>query len=274
MLAAGLRGVRRRKVTRRLRAITRALGGVREIDVSLAALGEEARAAQADAVALDAVRARLQGMRQDRRGPMLAAIAAIDVPKLVGRVRRMAGLAADPAHEAVWRGRLAARLTRRAEALAEAVRDAGALYVPERLHRARIAAKKLRYTLELAGEAGATGTRPLLRNLKRTQDTLGRLHDLQVLGRHVAALEAGSGAAHVVSTEALAPLARALDAECRARHARYVAAGAGLLAICAAVRTTIAPGVAPAATARLAPLKMTLEAARRRAASDRPARKR
>ena len=274
VVAAGLPGVRRRKVTRRLRAITRALGGVREIDVSLDALGEEARATQGDAAALDAVRARLRGIRQARRGPMLAATAAIDVPKLVGRVRRMAEFAADPAHEAVWRGRLAARLTRRAEALAEAVRAAGALYVPERLHRARIAAKKLRYTLELAGEAGAAGTKPLVRTLKRTQDTLGRLHDLQVLGRHVAALEAEPEGARVVPAEALAPLARTLDAECRARHARYVAGGAGLLAVCAAVKATIAPGIAPAAGARPAPLRMTLDAARRRATSDRAARKR
>ncbi len=274
VLAADLPGVRRRKVTRRLRGITRALGGVREMDVSLKALdGIARRIGGADAAALDGVRARLERVRQERRAGMHEALSAIGMPELAGRVRRIADLASSPEHEAAWRTRLAARLAGRADALAAAIDAAGALYVPEPLHRVRIAAKKLRYALELAGESGAAETKRMVRALKRVQDTLGRLHDLQVLGRHVAALEAEPGPARLPA-EALAPLVHTLDRDCRALHARYVAAGSDLLAICGAVRGAVAPAVAPAPGGRPTPLKMTLVAAPRRVPSRGTARKR
>ena len=45
----------------------------------------------------------------------------------------------------------------------------------------RIAVKKLRYALELAADADHVKASPDLRQLRRVQDVLGRLHDLQVL---------------------------------------------------------------------------------------------
>ena len=53
-------------------------------------------------------------------------------------------------------------------------------------HRARIAAKRLRYILEPA-ETGAAEARRAVRALKALQDLLGELHDAQVLGRELAA---------------------------------------------------------------------------------------
>ncbi len=67
---------------------------------------------------------------------------------------------------------------------------AGHMYSPEQLHQVRIAAKKLRYAMELAFDAGVKSAAAPVRTVKRAQDTLGRLHDLQVLQAHVAAVQA------------------------------------------------------------------------------------
>ena len=67
---------------------------------------------------------------------------------------------------------------------------AGHMYSPEQLHQVRIAAKKLRYAMELAFDGGVKSAAAPVRAVKRAQDTLGRLHDLQVLQSHVAAVQA------------------------------------------------------------------------------------
>ena len=72
-----------------------------------------------------------------------------------------------------WALALAERLGERAERLRDAVADAGAMYVSERVHEVRIAAKKLRYALELAAETGEADTAGEVARLKKIQDSLG-----------------------------------------------------------------------------------------------------
>ena len=91
-----------------------------------------------------------------------------------------------------WRQALGARLVNRAKALTVAMAAAGHMYAPEQLHQVRIAAKKLRYALELAKDAGIRSATARVRAVKRAQDTLGRLHDLQVLQTHVVAVQAAA----------------------------------------------------------------------------------
>ena len=55
------------------------------------------------------------------------------------------------------------------------------MYLPERLHDVRIAVKKLRYAVELGADASGARREPDLRALKRGQEMLGRMHDLQML---------------------------------------------------------------------------------------------
>src|SRR6185436_7272823 len=80
-----------------------------------------------------------------------------------------------------WLWVIDARVARRASELAAAMADAGAVYLAERLHMVRIAVKKLRYALELAVEAAHAKSSPDLKELRRAQSVLGRLHDLHVL---------------------------------------------------------------------------------------------
>ena len=69
-----------------------------------------------------------------------------------------------PRRREAWRRALAARLVHRSRRLDQAISRAGSMYVPVTLHAVRIAAKKLRYTLELAAESGITEARPHVSN--------------------------------------------------------------------------------------------------------------
>ena len=91
-------------------------------------------------------------------------------------------------------------------------------------------AKKLRYALEIADESGAAPCRPVVNALKRVQDTLGRLHDLQVLQHHVAAVGARRAARRRRRTRARGRCRRPIEDECRHLHGRYVALVAALRA--------------------------------------------
>ena len=92
-----------------------------------------------------------------------------------------------------WRWAIDARVAQRAARLRDGDREAGAVYLPERLHAVRIAVKKLRYAVELGGRrVAATAATPTLRALKRGQELLGRMHDLQML---IDRVRAGAGVA-------------------------------------------------------------------------------
>jgi CHAD domain-containing protein len=166
-----------------------------------------------------------------------------------------------------WREALASRVAKRAKGLRAAVADAGRIYAPDRLHQVRIAAKKLRYALEIAAETGITAASPMVRTLKRTQNTLGRLHDLQVLLTCVAAVQADAAGQRSLPNAGLDVMARMLEEECRHLHGRYIATIPALGEICDGSRALVVPQLArPQRTRR--PLKMTLAAGavRRRAA--------
>ena len=132
--------------------------------------------------------------------------------------------------------------------------------MPERIHDVRISTKKLRYALEIARDAGVTAALPLVRILKRHQERLGRLHDLQMLLKHVREAEASPGVGSRVND--LTAYADSLDRECRRLHADFVEHRAELASVVKDVRISGAGAhdSAPASGARH----------RRRAAAVRP----
>ena len=95
-----------------------------------------------------------------------------------------------------------------------------------------------------------------VRAVKRAQDTLGRLHDLQVLQSHVAAVQAEQPSNRSLPDGGLDVISRALEDECRHLHARYVAAIPKLNEVVDAIRTVVVPQLAH----RARTLKMTLKA--------------
>jgi CHAD domain-containing protein len=130
------------------------------------------------------------------------------------------------------------------------------MYAPERLHQVRIAAKKLRYGLEIASGVGVRAAAARVRRLKQLQDLLGRMHDLQVLQGHVASVHAEFAPGSGVSHQGLDALSQHIEGECRHLHGRYLAASGAVREIAAAVKAVIVPQLARPARRR--PVKMTL----------------
>lgn len=261
VLAGKLEHSKAGKARRKIRRLTRALGGVRELDVTIQLLDELSRSEDLSRPALQDVRLHVMEERQRKRELMLERLGDVDIEKLKRRLQSVSeALRLD--HTAAWRQVLGARLMKRTRRLANAIDNAGQLYSPEQLHQVRIAAKKLRYALELAADSGIKAAVPHVRALKRTQTTLGRLHDLQVLQWHVAAVQArpaGRSAPH----QGLDPLAARIEEECRRLHGRYVRQLATLLDLTHAVPSDI---VARLTAPRGRSVKMSLSRTRKAAA--------
>jgi CHAD domain-containing protein len=121
-----------------------------------------------------------------------------------------------------WRWAVDAQVAGRASRLSLAMADAGAMYLPERLHTVRIAVKKLRYAFELATDLAGEKSGAELRVLKRAQDGLGRMHDLQILIDRVREVQAALAPPNVTVWRDLDALGVTLEDDCRVLHARYM----------------------------------------------------
>jgi len=264
VLTEGLHHTKKSKAERKIRRLTQALGTVRELDVTLRLIDELAERPGIPRPALTDVRAEVIEERETRRAVMLERVAKVNMHKLNRRLREVAAALATPTPSHAWRAALAARIVRRARRLEKAIDQAGQIYAPEALHIVRIAAKKLRYALEIADESGAAPCAAAVREIKRVQETLGRLHDLQVLQHHVADVAATPRSRRAPPDAALAALSRLIEDDCRQLHGRYVASIPQLLEAAQIARRDVPARL----TARRRSAKMTLSA-RRRAAGAR-----
>jgi CHAD domain-containing protein len=251
VLTAGVKGTKARKVRGKIRRLTQTLGTVRELDVTIELLDELVAHEALPRPALEAVRGRVVLERDARRAVMLKRFEHANLPKLERRLASVGEVLVGAGGES-WRDALGARLVKRSKALAAAMTAAGHMYSPEQLHQVRIAAKKLRYAMELAFDAGVKSASAPVRTVKRAQDTLGRLHDLQVLQAHVAAVQA-EPSGRSLPDGGLDIISRALEDECRHLHAKYVATMPKLAAVVEATRAVVVPALAHRARA----LKMT-----------------
>lgn len=256
VLATGLKGSKAGKARRKIRRLTRALGVVRELDVTVGLLDELARSPQVSRTAVEDVRAHVLAEREAKRALMLERLDKMN-PEKLGRRLGSVSAALQAATEEPWRKALAQRLVTRARRLSAAMDDAGQMYSPERLHQVRIASKKLRYGLELAADSGVKPAAPRVPIMKRAQDMLGKLHDLQVLQTHVAAVQAQPESGRAKPHAALEQLSLHIEERCRHLHGRYIALTPELREVVVAVRKTLAPELAQAPRRRR-PLKMTL----------------
>ncbi len=173
-----------RKLRRRVRRLTSTLGGVRELDVALGIL-DQLRHDHPDLEdVLSRARAGVDADRRQCREEMTRQLEEIQAGDMFEELTRLVDEAARPSH-ATRVSLLRRRLARRAKWLEKAVSDAGSLFAFDRLHRVRIAAKQLKYVLELIHEFGRVPTLRLVGRLKEFQDLLGRLHDLQVVAGYI-----------------------------------------------------------------------------------------
>ncbi|HYY41464.1 MAG TPA: CHAD domain-containing protein [Pyrinomonadaceae bacterium] len=177
---------------KRLRQLARTLGAVRDEDVAIDALEELASTAEPD---IEAGLRHLIAERCERREHARAllalaleesALAALQeefLHKLARATRRSSARARRKRNE------MAARSFRRVGReimlglLDELLADGNALYRPHaegRLHRLRIAAKRLRYALELYGPCWGEQLTWATTEVAELQKSLGELHDCDV----------------------------------------------------------------------------------------------
>jgi CHAD domain-containing protein len=258
VLTSGVKGAKARKALGKIRRLTRALGTVRELDVTLQIIDDLTARETLPRTALEEVRGHVVAERDERREVMLKRLAQVNVSKLDKRLVTMGEVLAQAEGEG-WREALGSRLVKRVKALAVAMSAAGRMYSPEQLHDVRIAAKKLRYGMELAFDAGVKAAAAPLRSVKRVQETLGKLHDLQVLQTHVAAVQAGPRT-QTPPNAGLEIVARALEDQCRHLHARYVAGLPRFADVLDATRTAVVPGLVSRGRRQPRAIKMSLKA--------------
>ena len=237
----GACGTSARKLSRTVRRLTQALGPVRELDVALATLDQLHTAGDVPRAAVDCLAEAIVDERTPLHTELVRRVDRLDMEKLRDRAVSAARRAAkkqrpqrprDPERVAAAR----ARAGRRAVRLESAIEAAAGIYLPERLHQVRIAVKKLRYALEIARELSGSRAVARISALKRVQDLLGRLHDLEVLIARTRALQASAKAPNLRLSADLDRLVRRLENECRQLHGRYMAGRPALLTICERVR--------------------------------------
>jgi CHAD domain-containing protein len=224
-----------RTVRQQVRQITRALGPVRELDVALQHLEEVGTSRAVSRRAVARVRQAITRERTARRRDLLASISPGKIEKLRQRLGQASAAPAPPRSGAAI-DEAHAQVARRADRLARAIHRAGGLYVPERLHAVRIAAKKLRYALEIERELQRSRSTARITQLKRLQDLLGRLHDFEVLIGLTRAVQTDLAATDRPLTQDLDRLVGLLEAECRRDHAAYMGRRASILKLCDTLR--------------------------------------
>jgi CHAD domain-containing protein len=218
-------------VRQQVKQMTRALGPVRELDVALAHLEELGGRSPISSRALGRVRQAIARERLARRREMLAAITPGRVEKLRQRLRHVSSGPETPQPASALE-EAAAQVARRAGRLAGAIHRAGGLYLADRLHAVRVAAKKLRYALEVERELKRSKSTARITQLKRLQDLLGLMHDFEILIDRTRRVQADLAATDLKLTTELDTLVRALEAECRKDHASYMRRRASILKLC------------------------------------------
>jgi CHAD domain-containing protein len=172
------------RVTRLVKSLGRKLGRARQLDVMDADLARLAGRMPLASHAIAAARRTVAFRQTAARRRLIKTIDDLRLDRrdqLRLRRRRDWWHPFDETLATGWATVLRERVTRRADQLNHAVHRAAGVYFPNRVHEVRIAAKKLRYSAELAACGGLWPTEAAVADLKKAQDTLGRLHDAHVL---------------------------------------------------------------------------------------------
>jgi CHAD domain-containing protein len=224
-----------KRLARKVRRVTRALGPVRELDVALLNLEQLRSSGDVPETAIARLRLVITEERQRLSTEMVRRIGQWSVEKV--QKKALAAVQRDvPAKGRRTRDprRIAAaqaRSARRAVALQAAIENAASIYLPDRLHEVRIAVKKLRYALEVARDLSGSRATVRILTLKRAQDLLGRMHDLEMLIARTRGVQT-AGTPNLRLSGDLDRLVRRLEMECRRLHVRYMNERKSLRAIC------------------------------------------
>ena len=230
------RGSKGRKLKKAVSRLTRALGGVRDLDVAVLTLDDLASDATLQSEGIDLLASVVAEERRHHYAAMVRELKGVDLERLQRKVmaaaRKHVTRQGRPESDPKGLKAVAKRAVRRAESLHEVIENAGGIYLPDRLHQVRIAVKKLRYTMEIARELSRSRATARIRTLKSAQDLLGRMHDFEVLITRIRALQGSDRAPTLKVSADLDRLVRHLEMACRQLHVRYTEFKKKLLELC------------------------------------------
>ena len=201
-----------------VRRIARALGRVRDIDVSLELLADLERRVPAAAAGAALCRGHLLRQRTAARRQLVRKVDSLPLGKLPAlmaiKIPRLERVLAERARE-------------RADEVVEAVHHSSGVYFPRRAHALRVGIKKLRYLLEFS----AARDEHALKLLRKSQQILGDSQDRQVLYKAV------EGIAKTTPGEELDPLLAQIEAECAHLYDRFLERRTEILEVCRQLAT-------------------------------------
>ena len=240
-----------RALVRHVRRVTRAFSGLREADVVHGLVQKWPVSGSWSAIALTRLEKRCDALRIREQAASRDAVARIDPEELVAQCADIARALVQNAEPAAMALALAGETRRRIHALEEAIQETGIVYAVEPLHRVRLAAKKLRYTLEVGSRALAGAGPKARRQLRQLQSSLGDLHDIQILQQHVRAAAAEAAAGPSLGAD-LTSMDRAIEVRCRQAHAAILRTRPRLEAALRDVDRAAAGLIVPRAVGRMA----------------------
>jgi CHAD domain-containing protein len=247
-------------LTARFRLIGRALGRVRDADVRLAMLRHLEGHIPDAAPSLVVVR---QASERDRLGRIRELIKGFERlgvgQSLKESILELSDRRFPPVVGRAWRRQLRRTLTERALGASEAIQHATGVYFPNRLHKARIALRKLRYSAEIGELTGVDGLSDAIRDLKKSQDVLGKLHDRQMLVDELPGWVRPDRPP--LDATQIRIVTQMLEAECQDLHARYLTRRPRLVEICNDARRVFDRGPVAAAAPKLAASALALTSA-------------
>jgi CHAD domain-containing protein len=242
-----------RDLSRDLRRVTRALGNVREADVVREMVLDLAERHDWPASVVMRIERTCLARRRDGRDAMRKKLSGLRAGALEKRLDAVARRleSADPETRAI--AVVLAEVRRRMRKMSDALEFAGTVYGMEPLHRVRIATKKLRYALEAAGGALDRADRAR-RRLKRFQERLGQIHDLQVAQRYIRASQSEPDVTAAVAAQ-LAEIDQVIDLQCRQLHGEVLRERAAIVTMLDELSSAIASRLAPRRVGRMARMR-------------------
>jgi CHAD domain-containing protein len=173
-----------KRLTRDIRWLTRSLGPLRDLDVQIAHFtAESGTAAAKDSDARKLYRQHLAKRRRAAHQRLVAALASDEYQKLIADFERLleaAGTYHGPHQLMTIREAAHEQMKPQLDRLLAQGRDARKRPAPRRLHRLRIAVKRLRYQLEYLEESYGKPMRKVIRAMEDVQDALGNHQDAMV----------------------------------------------------------------------------------------------
>ena len=219
------------------RSVGRSLGDVRDADVQIALLRSLETHIPGAAATLVLLRQRQERRRLSLMRGLIKGFERMEIDRLLESVQH--GVIRAMRHTASnWDRRLRVAIADRAEGAREAIVHATGVYFPNRAHKARIAIKKFRYATEIAAATGLWNAHETIRELKKGQDLLGRVHDRQELLDSLPAIDdAYPEGSHRGQLELVAQV---VEAEAHELHGRYLSRRQRLLEAAVAAERAVA----------------------------------